>query len=110
LRKLKLYLINVHNKIINEIQNDIKRLKNENKERKGHSISKKNIKFNNKNKLIIQLSKKNLVLSATTNKSMFNLFNPQIPFELNHKEKKDIISPKENTQIKMLTIILSQKL
>ena len=33
MRKLKLYLINVHNKIINEIQNDIKRLKNENKER-----------------------------------------------------------------------------
>jgi len=82
LRKLKLYLINVHNKIINEIQNDIKRLKNEQRERKGHSISKKNIKFNNKNELIIQLPKNNFVLSTTTNKSMLNLFNPEISFSV----------------------------
>ena len=86
LRKLKEYLIKGHNKIKNEIQNDIKSIKNENKE-KGHSISKKNIKFNNKNELIIQLPKNNLVLSATTNKSMLNLFNPIIPLDLNHKER-----------------------
>ena len=89
LRKLKEYLIKGHNKIKNEIQNDIKSIKNENKENKekGHSISKKNIKFNNKNELIIQLPKNNLVLSATTNKSMLNLFNPIIPLDLNHKER-----------------------
>ncbi len=92
LRKLKEYLIKAHTKIINEIQNDIKSIKNDNKEykenkEKGHSISKKNIKFNNKNELIIQLPKNNLVLSATTNKSMLNLFNPEIPLDLNQKER-----------------------
>jgi hypothetical protein len=85
---LKEYLIKAHNKIINDIQNDIKSIKNEIKEKKGHTISKKNIKFNNKNELIIQLPKNNLVLSATTNKSMLNLFNPEIPLVLNHKERK----------------------
>jgi hypothetical protein len=38
LRKLKEYLIKAHNKIINDIQNDIKSIKNEIKEKKGQTI------------------------------------------------------------------------